>query len=290
MAYCMNPEIQHLMEQCCVDKLKRIKLLPFFLPSQAKFFQKECNAVTESDLLEYFRQVEVRITRAYWPTTFAAKEVVVNSPVFHYMCDSITEEGVYYRLMEQLYHSSKTRTRNIALILLVTDSLVKNNKESIVAILHNLSMLIVNELMKNDVSDPLPRLLVTENVEASDPFYAEGLQKLWKVALESNGDIDALTDYIAYSNVFVTRCPFGNIDGVVQRSFQLPSNFEKALRSINSAQTFRQVLDGIYQFGHFSYHDVLKMCYMTYNLSVWIPEVGPQIIFQFAKFIKHSLI
>ncbi len=290
MAYCINPEIISDMERCCVDKFKRIKLLPFFLPSQAKFFQKDCNNASESDLLEYFINVPIEISRAYWPTSFPSEEAVVKSPVFEFMCDSITDEHVYYRLLVQIIIKRKVSPSTVSLILLITLSIAKQNPESYVPVLHNLSMVILNELVNIDCSNPLPRLLVHQDIESTDVCYAEQLDKLWEIVRISNGEVESLIDYLSFAEIFVQKSPYKNIDGVVQRTFQVPSNFNKAVQAINSARIFRQVINGIYISGHFPYKDVMKISYMAFNTALSTPDVAPQIIHQLASFIVEYLV
>ncbi len=113
MAFDTDPELMRMMTLCCVDKFKRNKLMPFYLPSQAKFYPKVCDKIPEQDLLEYFKSVEVRVGTAFWPTTTPTLEATVNSPVFQYMCDSIIDEVMYYNILEELYKNAKSHKNDI---------------------------------------------------------------------------------------------------------------------------------------------------------------------------------
>ncbi len=272
------------MEKCCIDKLDRIKLLPILTPSQPKFFKPADDYMSEKDINEYMSLAKIEIGHSFWPATTEELEIrIVKTPGFDYLCDDLNrDEKAMYRLMTNIYNHGNCEIEDIGLILLMNESLLYQNKDSIVAILHNLSMFITNEIIKNDQFNPLHDIIVTENIESSDNWYWEELHTTYVYIVESHGNMTCIAEFLRYMHLFVDKDLNKDIEQNLPKQFQAPSQFDHVLTFITSTAKYRELLELIHFIG---YQDVLKIVYLTYKLCLRIPEVSGQILYQFASYI-----
>ena len=281
MALALDPKLLEMMENCCVDKLQRMKLLPILVPSQHKFFKPDEEYMLEEDIIEYMKLAKVEIAHGFWPATTEEFEVrIVKTPGFDYICDDLNrDEKALYKLMTRIYNRGKCRIEDIGLILLINESLLYQNKDSIVPILHNLSMFITNEMAGSNQSNPLHEILVTQNIESIDKWYCEELEYTYVRILKTHGNIQWIAQYLRSMFIFVEKHENNDLEQNLPKKFQLPSQFNDMITFVTSTAKYREILECV---NFWQYQDTLKILYFTYTLCLRIPEVSGQILYQLA--------
>ncbi len=290
MALSLDPKLLEMMEMCCLDRYQRMKLLPILVPSQTKFYKPEDEFMSEKEINEYMSLVNVEIDTSFWPATTEQLEVrVVKTPGFNFLCDDlIKDEKALYKLMVNIYNHGNCDLEHLGLILLIIESILHQNKESIVPILHNLSMFITNEIIGNEEMDPLRKLIVSENIESTDPYYNEDIDFSFQHLIKSEekeAKVNWISDYLRSMYIFIDKPINKEMDEMIQKTFQVPSKFEQVSRYITSTAMYRDVLRMI---NCIEYKDVIKIVYFTYILCLRIPEVSGQILYELARYLYHE--
>ncbi len=214
---------------------------------------------------------------------------IVKTPGFNYLCDDlIKDEKALYRLMVNIYNHGNCDLEHVGLILLIFESMLYQNKESIVPILHILSMFIPNEIIKNEAINPLHNLTVSENIESTDPYYNEDLEFCYNHLIKSEdkeAKIAWVSDFIRCMRIFVNKPTDKEKDEMMPKTFQVPSIFNEVIRYITSTRMYREVLHLV---DCLCYKDAINIVLFTYTLCLRIPEVSGQILYVLAKYLYND--